>query len=100
QLARIQHKAGLSKEAEALAQQAADAGDTRGLVTSPTVSYMDAESVVSVPDTTSTADPQELKLGNDPAPADFDSGDHVNLTADGYLSISNAYDLVSLGPDA
>ncbi|MFF3411488.1 hypothetical protein ACFYW8_35960 [Streptomyces sp. NPDC002742] len=69
-------------------------------LTSPTVSYMDAESLVSVPDPTSAADPQALKLGNDAAPADFDSGDHVNLTPDGYLTISNAYDLASLGPDA
>jgi hypothetical protein len=68
--------------------------------TSPTVNYVDAESVVAVTDTTSTADPQALKLGNDAAPADFDSGDHVNLTADGYSAISNAFDLASLGPDA
>lgn len=68
--------------------------------TSPTVTYVDAESVVAVTDTASTADPQALKLGNDAAPADFDSGDHVNLTSDGYSTISNAYDLASLGPDA
>ncbi|MEU0025374.1 hypothetical protein [Streptomyces sp. NPDC006335] len=68
--------------------------------TSPTVTYVDAESVVAVTDTASTADPQALKLGSDSAPADFDSGDHVNLTSDGYSSISNAYDLASLGPDA
>lgn len=63
------------------------------------MSYVDAESVVAVTDTASTADPQALKLGNDAAPADFDSGDHVNLTSDGYSTISNAYDLASLGPD-
>jgi hypothetical protein len=68
--------------------------------TSPTVSYVDAEAAVAVTDTASTADPQALKLGNDAAPADFDSGDHVNLTADGYSTISNAFDLASLGPDA
>jgi hypothetical protein len=67
--------------------------------TSPTVSYMDAESVVAVTDTASTADPQALKLANDPAPADFDAGDHVNLTSDGYSTISDMYDLSSLGPD-
>ncbi|MFD8812570.1 hypothetical protein ACFV23_14085 [Streptomyces sp. NPDC059627] len=60
---------------------------------------MDAEAVVAVTDTASTADPHALKLGNDAAPADYDSGDHVNLTADGYSSISNAFDLASLGPD-
>lgn len=68
--------------------------------TSPTVSYVDAESVVAVTDTASTADPQALKLGNDTAPADFDSGDHVNLTTDGYQAISDSFDLASLGPDA
>ncbi|MFF0010872.1 hypothetical protein [Streptomyces sp. NPDC005374] len=68
--------------------------------TTPTVSYVDAEAIVAVTNTASTADPQALKLGNDAAPADFDSGDHVNLTADGYIAISNAYDLTSLGPDA
>lgn len=64
------------------------------------MSYVDAEAIVAVTDTASTADPQALKLGNDVAPADFDSGDHVNLTADGYSGISNAFDLASLGPDA
>ncbi|WP_254647643.1 hypothetical protein [Streptomyces sp. GbtcB6] len=67
--------------------------------TKPTVSYVDAEAAVAVTDTASKADPQALKLGNDAAPADFDSGDHVNLTADGYSTISNAFDLASLGPD-
>ncbi|MET7477804.1 hypothetical protein ABZT17_26030 [Streptomyces sp. NPDC005648] len=68
--------------------------------TTPTVSYVDAEAIVAVTDTASTADPQALKLGNDAAPADFDSGDHLNLTADGYKTISSAYDLTALGPDA
>ncbi|MEU2426335.1 hypothetical protein ABZ619_35900 [Streptomyces sp. NPDC007851] len=68
--------------------------------TTPTVSHVDAEAVVAVTDTASTADPQALKLGNDAAPADYDSGDHVNLTADGYNAISNSFDLASLGPDA
>ncbi|MFC8231534.1 hypothetical protein [Streptomyces sp. NPDC057284] len=69
-------------------------------LTTPTVSYVDAEAAVAVTDTTSMADPQALKLGNDAAPADFDAGDHVNLTADGYTTITNAFDLASLGPDA
>nr|WP_239157774.1 hypothetical protein [Streptomyces sp. SID13726] len=68
--------------------------------TTPTVSYVDAEAVVGVTDTASTADPQALKLGSDTAPADFDAGDHVNLTSDGYSAISDTYDLASLGPDA
>ncbi|WP_329341427.1 hypothetical protein OG252_35960 [Streptomyces sp. NBC_01352] len=67
--------------------------------TTPTVNHLDAEAVVAVTDATSTSDPQALKLGNDAAPADFDAGDHVNLTSDGYSTISNAYDLASLGPD-
>ncbi|MGY4902258.1 hypothetical protein [Streptomyces sp. 900116325] len=69
-------------------------------LTTPTVSYVDAEAAVAVMDTTSTADPQALMLGNDAAPADFDAGDHVNLTADGCTTITNAFDLASLGPDA
>ncbi|WP_406117793.1 hypothetical protein [Streptomyces sp. NBC_00989] len=64
------------------------------------MSYVDAEAIVAVTDAASTTDPQALKLGNDTAPADFDSGDHVNLTADAYSTISNAFDLASLGPDA
>jgi hypothetical protein len=39
-------------------------------------------------------------LDTDAAPLDFDSGDHVNLTPDGYQTISNAFALASLGPDA
>jgi hypothetical protein len=38
-------------------------------------------------------------LDADPAPSDFDSGDHVNLTEHGYSTISNSFDLASLGPD-
>jgi hypothetical protein len=67
--------------------------------TTPTVSNVDAESVLAVTDTASTADPQALKLGNDAAPADYDAGDHVNLTPDAYTALGNAYDLASLGPD-
>jgi hypothetical protein len=67
--------------------------------TTPTVSNLDAESVVAVTDTASTTDPQALKLGT-AAPADYDAGDHVNLTPDAYTALSDAYDLASLGPDA
>ncbi|MFI8229669.1 hypothetical protein ACIGDI_12610 [Streptomyces sp. NPDC085900] len=59
-----------------------------------------AEAVVAVPDPASTEDVPPLVLDADTAPLDFDSGDHVNLTSDGYSAISNAYDLASLGPDA
>ncbi|MGW0883349.1 hypothetical protein [Streptomyces sp. NPDC002671] len=68
--------------------------------TTPTVNYIDTESAVAVPDPTSTADPTTLMLNAGTAPSDYDSGDHVNLTTDGYRSISNAFDLASLGADA
>ncbi|MFF2130043.1 hypothetical protein ACFVW1_32620 [Streptomyces olivochromogenes] len=38
-------------------------------------------------------------LNADPAPSGFDSGDHVDLTEHGYSTISNIFDLASLGPD-
>lgn len=66
----------------------------------PSLSSVDAEAVVAVPDPASTEDVPPLVLDADTAPLDFDSGDHVNLTSDGYSAISNAYDLASLGPDA
>ncbi|WP_406446856.1 hypothetical protein OHB14_50135 [Streptomyces sp. NBC_01613] len=68
--------------------------------TSPTVSYVDAESVAAVQDPASTTDPPALMLNAGTAPSDYDSGDHVNLTSDGYSAISSAFDLASLGPDA
>ncbi|MEU6240645.1 hypothetical protein [Streptomyces sp. NPDC047024] len=67
--------------------------------TTPTVSYVDAESAVAVPNPASTTDPPSLKLNADPAPSDADSGDHVNLTPDGYKAISDSFDLTTLGPD-
>ncbi|MFF9581851.1 hypothetical protein [Streptomyces achromogenes] len=66
----------------------------------PTVTCLDAESVVAVPDSTSTADPAPLVLDSGAAPADYDTGDHVNLTADGYKAIADTIDLATLGPDA
>ncbi|WP_316740131.1 hypothetical protein [Streptomyces sp. MK7] len=68
--------------------------------TTPTVSYVDAESTVAVPDPASTTDPPALMLDNAAAPEDFDSGDHVNLTSDGYSAISDTFDLTALGPDS
>ncbi|MET8244832.1 hypothetical protein ABZV31_10670 [Streptomyces sp. NPDC005202] len=78
--------------------------DTNTWITEPdfttsTVTYADAESIVAVPDPASTTEPQALRLDADAAPLDFDSGDHVNLTADGYSAIGNAFDLAALGPD-
>ncbi|MFJ7899765.1 hypothetical protein ACIQ6V_04490 [Streptomyces sp. NPDC096198] len=67
--------------------------------TAPRVSYVDAESTVAVPDTTSTDDPTPLMLNAGAAPHDYDSGDHVNLTADGYSAITSTIDLTTLGPD-
>ncbi|WP_439947995.1 hypothetical protein [Streptomyces sp. BBFR109] len=67
----------------------------------PTVGYVDAEAAVAVPvDPASTEEPQPLKLAGDPAPGDFDAGDHVNLTADGYRAVTDAFDLTALGPDS
>ncbi|MCX4457854.1 hypothetical protein OOK58_38590 [Streptomyces sp. NBC_01728] len=66
----------------------------------PSLSNIDAESAIAIQDPASTTDPPALMLDADTAPLDFDSGDHVNLTSDGYQTISNAFDLASLGPDA
>ncbi|GHH82961.1 hypothetical protein GCM10018793_43870 [Streptomyces sulfonofaciens] len=68
-------------------------------VTAPTVSYVDAESTVAVQDPTSTTDPPQLQLSNAAAPDDYDTGDHVNLTSDGYAAITAQFDLTRLGPD-
>ncbi|MGJ5759127.1 hypothetical protein [Streptomyces galbus] len=65
----------------------------------PTVGYVDTEASVAVPDPASTTDPPALMLNAGTAPADFDAGDHVNLTADGYAALSAAFDLATLGPD-
>ncbi|MFF9404068.1 hypothetical protein ACF1B0_00845 [Streptomyces anandii] len=67
----------------------------------PTVAYADSAAAVSVPvDPESTAEPQPLKLNAGTAPDDFDSGDHVNLTTDGYAAIAGAFDPAALGPDS
>ncbi|MEU6534639.1 hypothetical protein [Streptomyces sp. NPDC047000] len=49
---------------------------------------------------TATTEPLPLKLGSGTAPSDFDTGDHVNLTTDGYQAVTSALDLTTLGPDA
>ncbi|MEW2161036.1 hypothetical protein AB0950_38325 [Streptomyces sp. NPDC007189] len=67
---------------------------------SPTLSYVDAESAVAIPDPASTTDPQALKLNTDTAPSDFDPGDHVNLTADAYTAIASLFDLSGLANPA
>ncbi|MCM2428166.1 hypothetical protein [Streptomyces sp. RKAG337] len=68
-------------------------------ITAPYVDNVDAESAVAVPDGTSTLDPPALKLGAGAAPADYDSGDHVNLTEDGCQAVASAFDLNVLRPD-
>ncbi|MEU6475506.1 hypothetical protein ABZ858_01220 [Streptomyces sp. NPDC047017] len=70
------------------------------IFTTPTVGYADAESAVAVTDAASTSDPAPLMLNAGAAPNDYDSGDHVNLTADGYSAVTDAIDLTALGPDS
>ncbi|MBP0461629.1 hypothetical protein [Streptomyces montanisoli] len=62
--------------------------------TSPTVNYLDAESIVGVSDPTSTDDPPALMLNDS-----YDAGDHVNLDDSGYEAIADGFDLDSLRPD-
>ncbi len=71
----------------------------QGISTAPTVSYVDAEAAVSVFDPASTTDPPQLQLSNAESPPAADTGDHVNLTADGYAAIAALFDLTELGPD-
>ncbi|MEU6367142.1 hypothetical protein ABZ876_15765 [Streptomyces sp. NPDC046931] len=56
--------------------------------------------VWTLPSSSSTADPAPLMLNSGAAPNDYDSGDHVNLTADGYSAIANTIALTTLGPDS
>ena len=52
--------------------------------TTPTVSHLDAESIVGIPDPASPLDPPDLHLRVEAAPAaDYDAGDHANLSTDG-----------------
>ncbi|MGY5044230.1 hypothetical protein ACWDE0_01025 [Streptomyces sp. 900105755] len=68
--------------------------------TTPKVSYADTETAVAVPvDPNSTTEPLPLKLDAGTAPENYDTGDHVNLTANGYLAATAALDLTALGPD-
>jgi hypothetical protein len=48
----------------------------------------DFSAAVGVNDPASTATPPEQELGNAAAPGDYDTGDHVNLTADGYKAVT------------
>lgn len=54
----------------------------------PGSSFVDANAAVAVDDPDSTATPAEQQLSAQAAPLDFDAGDHVNLSVDGYAAVS------------
>ncbi|GGT60608.1 hypothetical protein [Streptomyces purpureus] len=66
----------------------------------PYVDHVDVEAAVAVTETPSTLEPPPLRLGAGAAPADYDIGDHVNLTWNGHLAVGNAFDLSTLDPVA
>ncbi|WP_225844399.1 hypothetical protein [Streptomyces sp. HPF1205] len=63
---------------------------------------MDTSAAVGVDDPNSTAVPPEQQLSAQTAPLDLDSGDHVNLSVDGYHAVSQALinDLTILMPSS
>ncbi|MEV0095935.1 hypothetical protein [Streptomyces sp. NPDC050738] len=68
--------------------------------TTPYVDYVDVASAVSVPDPASDPEAPTMRLGNGAAPADYDAGDHLNFTRDGYMALAHAFDPSQLLPDA
>ena len=54
----------------------------------PYIYFDDFSAAVGVDDPGSTTTPAEQELSNIAAPADDDTGDHVNLTADGYKAVT------------
>ncbi|WP_406096445.1 hypothetical protein [Streptomyces sp. NBC_01013] len=64
-----------------------------------TTAAEDTEAALAVSDAASTLDPPPLLLGNGAAPADFDAGDHVNLTQNGYIAAADAFGPSVLVPD-
>ncbi|WUH93303.1 hypothetical protein OG900_26440 [Streptomyces sp. NBC_00433] len=66
----------------------------------PGQTYVDADAAVAVDDPASTATPPEQQLSSQAAPLDFDSGDHVNLSVDGYGAVARTItdDLTVLVP--
>lgn len=56
----------------------------------PGSAYVDANAAVAVDDPNSTSTPAEQQLSAQAAPLDLDSGDHVNLSVDGYTAVSGA----------
>ncbi|MET7646438.1 hypothetical protein ABZS83_22980 [Streptomyces sp. NPDC005426] len=67
--------------------------------TAPYVDTVDMEAALAVPDTTSVLDPPPLLLSNGAAPADYDAGDHVNLTRNAYVAAADAFGPSVLVPD-
>jgi hypothetical protein len=68
----------------------------------PGVANADANAALAIDDPNSTTNPPLQKLSTGTAPLDFDAGDHVNLTADGYAAVSRTLtdDLTVLFPAA
>lgn len=68
----------------------------------PGVQSLDASAAVAVDDPNSTTDPAQQQISSQAAPLDFDAGDHVNLSADGYAALASVVtsDLTVLAPSA
>jgi hypothetical protein len=54
----------------------------------PGIAELDANGATAIDDPNSTTTPAKQDLSAGDPPLDFDAGDHVNLTADGYAAIS------------
>ncbi|MER5882902.1 hypothetical protein ABT160_03655 [Streptomyces sp. NPDC001941] len=67
--------------------------------TTPYVDNVDVEAAVAVPDPAGTDEAPLLRLGAGPAPTDFDSGDHVNLSKNGQIAVLNALPAPVLTPE-
>jgi hypothetical protein len=74
-------------------------GNQNSTIFTPYVYSADANAAVAIDDPASTSTPPEQKLNNGAAPNDADSGDHVNLTNDGYAAITEAIPLTDLTPN-
>jgi hypothetical protein len=58
------------------------------------------DSAVAIIDPNSTTTPAAEMLDNAASPNDDDSGDHINLTADGYVNVAATINLAELAPYA
>jgi hypothetical protein len=54
----------------------------------PGIAEVDANGATAIDDPSSTTTPAKQDLSAGDPPLDFDAGDHVNLTADGYAAVS------------